>query len=517
MLLGFLESYNAYGIAFPASYNLVTIKPEEYPPVLFLLKGGYIMATTRIMPLHTGIGRNFGSAISDIIDYVANPEKTDNGNLISCFACDSRCADSEFTLSKREYLRKTGRARGKDDVIAYHLRQAFRPGEITPEEANRLGVEFAKRFTKGNHAFVVCTHIDKAHIHNHIIWNAVNIECDHKFRNFWGSTRAVRLLSDTLCIENGYSIVANPKRHGKAYNKWLGENAPLSHRETLRLLIDKALETKPANLDLLLEELQRNGCDVSYRGKSINIKYRGWKKHVRLDSLGDGYQKDDLMAILLGKKDHTPRKKKVSTEPQKSTKLLIDIQAALQNGKGAGYQNWAKKFNLKQMAQTINYLSEKGLLDRSDLESAVANASTRYHELSTEIKNAETRMAEISVLRTHIINYARTRDTYLAYRKSGYSKSFLAEHEKDILLHKAAKAAFNERNLKKLPSVKNLQIEYASLMASKKNAYAEYRIAREEMKRLQIAKANLDAILNDNENKQQNIEKGKEKEVDTQL
>ena len=148
------------------------------------------MATTRIMPLHIGKGRTESQAISDIIDYVANPQKTDNGKLITGYGCDSRTADAEFLLAKRQYIAATGRVRGMDDVIAYHVRQSFKPGEITPEEANRLGVEFAKRFTKGNHAFVVCTHIDKSHVHNHIIWSAVNTDCDRKFRNFWGSTRA---------------------------------------------------------------------------------------------------------------------------------------------------------------------------------------------------------------------------------------------------------------------------------------------------------------------------------------
>ena len=194
------------------------------------------MATTRIMPLHTGKGRTVGKAISDIIDYVENPEKTDHGRLITSYQCDSRIADAEFLFTKKRYIQKTGRVRGEDDVIAYHLRQSFVPGEITPEEANRLGQELARRFTKGNNAFIVCTHIDKAHIHNHIIWNAVNLDCDRKFRNFWGSTRAVRRLNDTICIENGYSIVENPKPRGKSYDKWLGDQAKPSHRGCCALL-----------------------------------------------------------------------------------------------------------------------------------------------------------------------------------------------------------------------------------------------------------------------------------------
>ena len=167
------------------------------------------MATTRLMPLHTGKGRTVGQAISAIIDYTENPQKTDGGRLITSWQCDSRIADAEFLFTKNQYIQKTGRVRGEDDVIAYHLRQSFVPGEITPEDANRLGCELAKRFTKGNHAYIVCTHIDKAHIHNHVIWNSTALSQTRKFRNFWGSSRAVRRLNDTICIENGYSIVEN--------------------------------------------------------------------------------------------------------------------------------------------------------------------------------------------------------------------------------------------------------------------------------------------------------------------
>jgi len=268
------------------------------------------MATTRIMPLHTGKGRTKSQAVSDIIDYVSNPQKTDNGRLVTGFACDSRVADAEFLLAKREYISTTGRVRGADDVLACHVRQSFVPGEITPEEANRLGVEFAKRFTKGNHAFVVCTHIDKSHIHNHIIWNAVNLNCDRKFRNFWGSTRAVRRLNDTICVENGYSIAEDPKPHGKSYNKWLGDQAKPSHREQLRVMIDQALEQKPADFDGLLKLLTEMGCEVSRRGQAIRLKAPGWKNVARMDEkLGQGYSEDEIRAVLAGEKEHTPRKR----------------------------------------------------------------------------------------------------------------------------------------------------------------------------------------------------------------
>ena len=409
------------------------------------------MATTRIMPLHVGKGRTESRAISDIIDYVANPKKTDNGRLITGYACDSRTADAEFLLAKRQYIAATGRVRGTDDVIAYHVRQSFRPGEITPEEANRLGVEFAKRFTKGNHAFVVCTHIDKSHIHNHIIWSSVSLEYDRKFRNFWGSTKAVRQLSDTICVENGLSIVENPKPHGKSYNKWLGDQAKPSHRELLRVAIDNALSQSPADFEELLKLLREYGCEVSKRGKSYRLKLSGWEKAARMDSLGEGYGLEDLRAVLLGKKAHTPRKKTVTQAEPPKINLLVDIQVKLQ---------------------------------------------------------AEKRMAEIAVLRTHIVNYAKTREVYVAYRKAGYSKKFREEHEEEILLHQAAKNAFDEMGVKKLPKVKELQTEYAKLLEEKKKTYAEYRRSREEMRELLTAKANVDRVL------KMEVEQDVEKEKD---
>ena len=461
-----------------------------------LAKGVHTIATTRIMPLHVGKGRTMKKAISDIIDYVENPQKTDNGRLISSFQCDSRIADAEFLFSKRQYLAKTGRRRGADDVIAYTIRQSFVPGEITPEEANRLGCELARRFTKGNHAFIVCTHIDRHHIHNHIIWNSTSLDHTRKFRNFWGSTRAVRRLSDTICIENGYSIVENPKGQGKSYDKWLG-NKPPSHRERLRMAIDAALAQKPADLDGLLELLKQAGIEVLPRGKSIRLKAPGQKRFVRLDgdSLGAEYDISALVAVLAGEQTHTPQAKNVHRADPPKVNLLVDIQAKLRAGKGAGYARWASVFNLKQMAQTMNYLTEHGLLDYADLVKKADGASARYNDLSAKIKAAEQRMAEIAVMKTHIINYAKTRDVYVAYRKAGYSKKFKAEHESEILLHQAAKKFFDETGLKKLPTVKGLQTEYAALLAEKKSAYAEYRKARDEMKELLTVKANVDRLM----------------------
>ena len=251
------------------------------------------------------------------------------------------------------------------------------------------------------------------------------------------------------------------------------------------------------------------GCEVRRRGNTLSLRHPDRKGFVRLSSI-EGYTEDALRAVLAGEKEHTTRKKRSQTAQRKNT-LLIDIEAKLQAGKGVGYERWAKVFNVKQMAQTYNYLREHGLLDYEELEARAAAATERYHALSAQIKAAEGRMAEIAVLKTHIANYAKTRNVYTAYRKAGYSKKYLAEHEGDILLHKAAKKAFDELGVKKLPSVKSLQEEYVKLLSEKKAAYAKYRRSRDEMRELLLHKQNVDRMLGKNEREEE-----KKKEHDRQ-
>ena len=298
----------------------------------------------------------------------------------------------------------------------------------------------------------------------------------------------------------------NPKSHGKSYNKWLGDQAKPSHRELLRAAIDGALSEKPADWDALMKLLQDAGYEIK-PGKNPSLRLADWDRAVRLDTLGENYKKDVLISVIRGERKHAPKKKKqVVREPEK-VNLLVDIQQKLREGKGAGYARWARSFNLKQMAQTMNFLTDHNLLEYGALSEKTAAATARYNALSDQIKAAEKRMAEIAVLKTHIINYSKTREVYVAYRKAGYSKKFLAEHEADILLHKAAKKAFDELGLKKIPTVKSLQAEYAKLLEEKKKAYGEYRQARNEMRELLAVKANVDRLLGTEE---QEAEKEKE-------
>ena len=467
------------------------------------------MATTRLIPLHTGKGRNFGKAIRNVIGYVSNPKKTHQGELVTCFGCNPETADGEFLLMKREYIAQTGRLRGKDDVIAYHLRQSFVPGEITPEEANRIGCELAIRFTHGQHAYVVATHEDRRHVHSHIIISAVNLDCDRKFRNFWGSSKAIQRLSDTLCIQNGLSIIEQPKGHSKSYNKWLGNEAKTSQRDGLREAIDAALARQPKDFEELLTMLQRGGWEIK-RGKRISLKGKGQERFKRLDSLGEDYSEAALRAIIAGEKEHHPREKK-TVQLMRQVNLLVDIQAKLQAGKGAGYERWAKVFNLKQMAQTLNYLSENNLMNIEDLTAKTDAAIARVHELQVTIRETEKRMAELHALKGHIINYVKTREVYAAYRMAGYSKKFVAEHEQEIKLHQAAKEAFSALGTQKIPKVKEIQAEYDALREKKKQAYAAYHQAQDEMRQLLTVRANVERILGIEE-KEKERQKEKKKE-----
>lgn len=229
--------------------------------------------------MHITKGKTLAQSISDRTDYGLNPEKTNNGELTSAYACDPRSFASEVLISKRQYRHFTGKDE-KNDVLVYQVRQSFKPGEVTPEEANQIGYDFASRFLKGKHAFFVCTHTDKAHIHNHIYWNAVTLDCKRKFRDFRRSGRAVARLSDLICTEHQLSVIEKPQRGSSAYNKWHGYQGKPSHRELLRIAIDDALEQKPHDFNAFLALLSEQGFQVK-NGKHLRIFSYGYKSEKK--------------------------------------------------------------------------------------------------------------------------------------------------------------------------------------------------------------------------------------------
>ena len=448
------------------------------------------MAATRLIALHKNKGKSVAACLKSRTDYAQNPDKTNKGELVSSYECSPLTADEEFMLSKRQYELMTGR-RQKSDVIAYQIRQSFKPGEITAEEANKVGYELAMRFTKGKYAFIVATHTDREHIHNHIIYNSTALDSTRKFRDFLLSGLAVQRLSDLICLEHQLSVIEKkPYRERQKRTLYPPKE---SNRDKLCSVIDGILlNEKPASFEGFLQKLEQQGYEIK-RGKYTSVKGTRQKRFIRFRTLGAGYSEDEIKAVIAGDAEHCPHQKQPPKE--QPFHLLVDIQAKLSEGKSEGYARWAKKYNLKEMSKTLIFLQEKKIGSIKEMQERVDAATARYHELGDSIKAAEKRMAEIAVLRAHIVNYAKTRPVYDAYRKSGYSSKFLEAHREEVTLHKTAKAAFNESGLKKLPKVKDLNAEYSALLTKKKALYPEYRKARDEMQDIVKAQKNVELFF----------------------
>lgn len=453
------------------------------------------MAATRLITMHQNKGMSVAASIGERLKYAQNGEKTEDGEYISAYACDPKTADEEFLLSKEEYLRITGR-KVKGDILAYQIRQSFKPGEVTPEEANAIGYETAMRFTKGKHAFIVATHTDKEHIHNHVIYNSTTLDCTRKFRDFFLVGMALQRLSDQICLEHGLSVI-KPRRYDER-EKRTDYPWRKTKRSTVCEDIDIALAKGPKDFEELLKFLAEAGYEIK-TGANPSIKGKDQKRFIRFRSLGEGYTVADLEKIISGEMQQNPKTAKWKNKENKrrSFDLLVDIQKKLQEGKGAGYERWAKVFNLKQISQALLFLEENGVRDYETLAEKADILSKHFNELSERIKASEKRLSEIAELRKHIINYSKTRDVYVAYRKAGYSKKFYEAHREELTIHQAAKEAFSAFPQGKIPKVKELNEEYAMVLAEKRKAYQEYRQAKKDMQDYLIAKKNIDAILGD--------------------
>ena len=464
------------------------------------------MAACRLIALHINKGKTIAQCLADRTDYSQNAEKTNGGEYISSYECDPETADQEFLLSKRQYLQMTGRTQ-EHDVIAYQIRQSFKPGEITPEEANEIGYELAMRFTKGKHAFLVATHIDKAHIHNHIIYNSTTLDCLHKFRDFRRSGLAVQRLSDMICLEHGKSVI-KPRPYKERAKRTDYPRRPC-HRDDIRQAIDRALLKKPKDFEELIRLLVEAGFEYK-DGKQPSLRGKDGGRFLRFRSLGEGYTVEDLKAVLAGKGRH-PVKSGKTQNHRRSLDLPINIQEKLAAGKGAGYERWAKVYNLKAAAKAILFLQEKDIHTMEQLREKTEDITRHSHELLDSVKQSEKRLAEIAILRKHIVNYAKTRETYIAYRKAGYSRKFYEAHREELTLHKAAKEAFDQLGIKKIPKVKELNAEYAKVLESKKKNYGEYRKVRTEMQDYQIALKVAEACVGE-EAEEKKIQKEQEHE-----
>ena len=423
--------------------------------------------------------------------------------MISSYGCDHMTADAEFLLSKAKYKAATGREQRRDaDVLCYQIRQSFKPGEITPEEANRIGYETAMRWTKGKYQFFVCTHIDKEHIHNHIYYNSTAYDRSRKFRNFIGSSFALRRLSDRVCLEHDLSVITNPKLHSKGrylhYGQWLGENQKLSQKEQICLAIDAALTERPVDFADFLRRMETAGIQVKHgRGGVISFLVPGQQRAARFraSTLGDGYGPEDVQAVIDGKAPTRTATARKAPAPRR-VNLLIDIQERMRQGKGPAYERWAKVYNLKQMAAALQYLKEHQLFEYDDLAAKTAAATERFHTLAGDIQQTEAELSRVSDLMAAVVQYAKTRPAFDGYKAAKYSRKYLAEYEAELADYRAAKAMMGELlGGEKLPKMAELKEKRRQLAAQKKALYTEYRSAQEEMRQAVAVKANIDHLL----------------------
>ena len=438
-----------------------------------------------------------------------NPEKL---GAVSSYLCDPATAHAEFMLVKNQYQGETDRRAGHG-ALCYQIRQAFPHGEVTAAEANRIGYETAMRWTKGKYQFFVCTHIDKEHIHNHIYYNSTAYDRSRKFRNFIGSSFALRRLSDRVCLEHDLSVIANPKLHSKGrylhYGQWLGENQKLSQKEQIRFAIDTALTERPEDFADFLRRMETAGIQVKHgRGGVISFLVPGQQRAARFRAatLGDGYGPEDVQAVIDGKAPTRTAPVRRAPTPRR-VNLLIDIQERMRQGKGPAYERWAKVYNLKQMAAALQYLKEHQLFEYDDLTAKTDAATEHFHTLAGDIQQTEAELSRVSDLMAAVVQYAKTRPAFDGYKAAKYSRKYLAEHEAELADYRAAKATMAELlGGEKLPKMDVLKEKRRQLAARKKALYLEYRKAQQDMRELVAVKGSVDHLrgLTDNQrNKEQ--------------
>ena len=425
------------------------------------MEGGLPTATTYFKKHKISKGETIAQSLKERFDYGQNPDKTEGGELISSYGCDHMTADAEFLLSKAKYKAATGREQRRDaDVLCYQIRQSFKPGEITPEEANRIGYETAMRWTKGKYAFFVATHTDKAHIHNHIYYNSTSLDCTRKFRDFIGS--AVRC---------GGFLTA--------------------------FALKMICPSSPIPSCTARGDFSITGRGWGQRGRAISFLVPGQERATRLraSTLGDGYDPEDIKAVIAGERPIPEQPVSVSAAPRR-VNLIVDIQERLRSGKGAAYARWAKVYNLKQMAAALQFMQEQNITDYDQLSAKAEDAVSRFHSLTEQLRRTEADLSATSELMGAVVQYAKTRPVFDGYKAAKYSRKFLAEHEAELADYRAAKATMGELlGGEKLPKMTELKEKRRQLAARKKALYTEYRSAQEEMRQAVAVKANIDHLL----------------------
>ena len=428
------------------------------------------MAVTKTHPIK--------STLKAAIVYICNPAKTDGSLLISAYGCSAETADIEFAWTRRHAI-------DKGENLGRHLIQAFAPGEVTPEEAHRIGLELAKEILGGKYEFVLTTHIDCGHIHNHVIWNAVSFT-DHKhYHSNKRSYYEIRRASDWLCKEHGLSVIVPGQERGKSYVEHQAIRNGTSYKAKLKAAIDRLLPAC-ADLEDLLRRLQEEGYEIR-RGKYISCRASNQERFTRLKTLGINYTEEALVARIAGR----PR-------PSKRPKVRdgsIQRIAVIQGSQSPGLQHWAKLQKLKEGAKTINYLAEHGIDGYEALDSKLAELNAAVDDSLAAIKAVEGRIAELNLIAKYAATYRKCRPVYNRYRKSEDKEKFLRGHESEIILFEAAARELKRLGVVPLPVAEKLEGELSELTAWKGTLYAQYTAAKRQAKEYDTIKRNLDILL----------------------
>lgn len=447
------------------------------------------MAVTKIKPVK--------STLSKALDYIENPDKTDGKMLISSFGCSYETADIEFGYTLSQAL-------DKGSNLAFHLIQSFAPGEVDYEKAHEIGKQLADAVTKGQHEYVVTTHIDKGHIHNHVIFCAVNFVDHHKYNSNKRSYYGIRNMSDKLCRENGLSVVVPGKgSKGKSYAEYQAEKTGTSWKGKLKIAVD-ALIPQVSSFEELLTRLQAAGYEIK-PGKYVSCRAPGQERFTRLKTLGADYTEEAIRERIAG------RRAKAAKAPreQRDVSLLIDIENSIKAARSKGYEQWAKIHNLKQAAKTMNFLTEHKIEQYADLVSRIEEMSAESGQAADALKNAEKRLADMAVLIKNVSTYQKTKPVYDAYRKARNREKYRAGQEQAIILHEAAARSLKAAGIAKLPNLAALQSEYEALQAQKEALYADYGKLKKKVREYDIIKQNIDSILQ--ADRQPEREKGTER------
>ena len=435
------------------------------------------MAVTKTHPIK--------STLKAAIAYICNPDKTDGSLLVSAYGCAAETADIEFAWTRRHSI-------DKGTNLGRHLIQAFEPGEVSSEGAHAIGMQLANEILGGKYEFVLTTHIDKGHIHNHLIFNAVSFE-DHKhYHSNKRSYHFIRRTSDRICKEHGLSVIIPGKDKGKSYIEHQAAQTGTSYKAKLKAAIDRLIPVS-SDMEDLLARLQREGYEIK-RGKYISCRASEQERFTRLKSLGMDYTEEAIAARIGGRS-------RPSHQPKQRTghvSLLIDIQNNIKAQQSAGYQHWATIENLKRAAATMNFITEHGIDSYEELAERSDAASAASVPIKADLWETEWRIADLSLLKKNLDTYRKLKPTYERYKAASDKEKFLRGFESEIILFEAAAKHIKSAGLDKLPSAEKLKAEMDALAARKAALQAEHQKAQKEEREYDTLRQNVDVILSPN-------------------